>query len=1441
MMMMAKQELAIVIVDDNPEDRATYRRYLSQDGHYSYTIWEEESGEKGLELCRKINPDGVLLDFCLPDLDGLQFIQELKSHNRETTPAVIILTGQGNESIAVQAMKSGASDYLIKGKTSPECLRCAVQNATANVKLHRELQQSQERLTLALEAARMGTWEWNIPADEVWLSENFASQYGLTSGSFAETSSAWLQRVHPSDRDSVTYSINYARETKNTYYQEYRLQLDGKIRWVCSQGKLCCDADGNPVRMVGTIQDITIRKQAEEEAQQSHLLIQQIVETTPGFLYVYDLILGRNVYISPQITEMLGYTPAEIQAMGTELFKQLMHPEDYKQLPAYQEQLKQARDGEVLSFEYRMRHKKGEWRWLCDRNKVSKRTPEGLPHLIIGTVQDITERKQTEVALQRSHERFQLATMAVDCMIYDWDINSDTVERTDGLLHKLGYTPQEVVPTGKWWGSLVHPEDVQRVNDNFQASLAVGSSFSNEYRVRHKNGQSYMWVRDMGFIVWDDEGRPLRGVGITIDISELQAALRERKQIESQLQETAERVYIATTAAELGMWFWDIATNQLEWTDKCKELFGLSPDTHISYEMFLEYLHPEDRQRTHAAVTRCLEEKVDYNVEYRVIWGDGSIHWIAAKGRVFDDTEGKPIRMMGIVQEISERKQIEAKLASSQERLELAQKAGKIGVYDWDMVTGVIAWNEQEEEIFGLTLGEFGGSIKHWEEQVYPDDLQPTKHSLQQAIENQIQDWQGEFRILRADSGETRWLEAKGYFVYDESGKPLRMIGTNIDITERKQAEEVIRRSEQQVRRVLNSLFSFVGVLNPDGVLIEVNRTAVEAAALQPEDVLGKPFEQTYWWSYSPEIQAQLLAAIERAAQGEVVRYDVEIRLGEKQFIIIDFGIVPLFNFAGELEYLIPSGIDITERQQMEAALRESEERYRYLTDAIPEMVWTTDADGNSTYINQRWFEYTGLTWEQTVGDDWHKIVHPDDLQGMQEFWQQAVKNGTNFQTEIRYLRAADGTYRWHLIRAFPVRDEHSNIVKWLGTATDIHEQKQLQLERDRLLELEQAANRAKDDFVAMVSHDLRAPLNSILGWAKLLRSGKLDPKTTDKALETIERNAQSQSKLIEDLLDVSRMIQGKLRLICAPVILANVIEVSVEQIRLTAADKQIQLESKIAPAIGLISGDLNRLQQIVSNLLTNAVKFTPKGGRVEVSLQRVGNVAQIQVIDNGKGISPEFLPHIFERFRQEERTTTRSNEGLGLGLAIVHHLVELHGGTIRADSPGEGLGATFTIELPLIAQQPKPADAKTPQQETQSTEIPSASVGLLKGLKVLVVDDEADTRDMLKISLVQEGAKVTTAASVDEALQAMKDIKPDVLISDIGMPGKDGYTLIHKIRALAPHQGGKIPAAAITAFTRESDRTKALAEGFQLHVAKPIEPKQLLEVVANLAGRGNC
>jgi PAS domain S-box-containing protein len=781
-------------------------------------------------------------------------------------------------------------------------------------------------------------------------------------------------------------------------------------------------------------QDVTDRKQAQTALSLSENRYRTLANAVPQMMWVNGS--DGNVEFFNQ--QWMDYTGIPLE-LTLKVWTQLIHPDDVPSVLATRTCAIEAKV--AYEMEVRLKRFDGIYRWHLAR-VVPLKDDAGRVVNWFGTATDIHGVKQVEEALRESEERFRLSARAVDGVVYDLEVQAGTVYRSEGLYCLIGIHPEDAPSRKNWWGERIHPDDLARI-ESVMAPIFEGSSdrYEFEYRVRHEKGH-WVDVWDRGYLIRDREGQVVRIVGSTADIT-------RRKQIEETLKLSEERLRFAIEGAELGTWDYDVASGEILWSDPCKRIFGLPPDAKVDYQVFLNVLHPEDRERIHAAVERASAHHEDYDVEMRTLWTDGTVHWVRSIGR--------------------------------------------------------------------------------------------------------------------------------GY--YNQDGTAIRMAGVALDITNRKQAE-------QERERLLER---------------------------------------------------------ERAAREEA-----------------------------------------------------------------------------------------------------------------------------------------------------------------------------------------EAANRIKDEFLAVLSHELRSPLNPILGWSKLLRTGKLDATKTDYALETIERNAKLQTQLIEDLLDVSRILQGKLSLNMAPVNLAVKIEAALETVRLAAQAKSIQIQTTLEPTIGHVLGDSTRLQQVMWNLLTNAVKFTPEGGQVRIRLEYSGSQAQITVSDTGIGIPSEFLPHVFEYFRQADSTTTRKFGGLGLGLAIVRRLVELHGGTAQAASPGEGQGATFTISLPLM-----PAPTKTPQRNPKA-----APDTHLTELQILVVDDEPDIRDIVAFILEQAGAAVRVAASAPEALNLMAQSLPDVLICDIGMPDMDGYRLMRFLRTLPPEKGGKIPAIALTAYAGEVNQQQALAAGFQQHIAKPVEPEELVRAISVLVNR---
>ncbi|MEH2338211.1 hybrid sensor histidine kinase/response regulator [Nostoc sp.] len=795
------------------------------------------------------------------------------------------------------------------------------------------------------------------------------------------------------------------------------------------------------------------------------------------------------------------------------------------------------------------------------------------------------------------------------------------------------------------------------------------------------------------------------------------------------------------------------------------------------------------------------------------------------------------VSLQQLQQEIVQRQQVEVSLRESEERLRLALDASQMGLWDWNIVTNQVIWSENHEVLFGLLPGSFEGTYEAFLKCVHREDRQSVMQVITQAL-RQKTDYNNEYRIVRLDQS-VHWISAKGKFIYDDQGQAVRMIGVCMETTVCKQAEESTRELTTQVQEqanILNAILTasvdHIYIFNRRGCYQYVSRDGATLLSLKPQDIIGKTLQEL-------DLPTDLVEQVDNQRQavmktGQPIKDECEY-LTADGLHYYEYILTALRNSNQTIEGVISVYHDITEHKRAEKSLRESEARFRRLFESNLIGVAFWNVDGFIIDANDAFLQLAGYTRDQfaTLSRiNWRELT-PVEYKDLDDHALLEVQTtGVSKIYEKEYLHP-NGKRVPIVLGIALLNDSQDNCVAFV---LDITDRKSAEKECDRLLEREmkarqqaEIANKIKNEFLGVLSHELRTPLNSLLGWSKMLRTRKFDEKTTNHALETIERNAKLQTQLIEDLLDVSRILQGKLNLNICPVSLVMVVEAALKTVQLAAQARSIQIQTIFDPTLPEVMGDPNRLQQVVWNLLSNAVKFTPTGGQVEIRLMEAGNQAQIQVSDTGKGISPDFLSYVFDYFRQADGTTTRTFGGLGLGLAIVRKVVEMHGGKVQAESPGEGSGATFTVELPLLVRS---EHVRCEENESLDSE-PESS--LLSNTQVLVVDDEPDIRDLITFILQDYGAEVTAVSSAQEALQALCESIPDVLISDIGMPKTDGYMLMREVRARSPQQGGLVPAIALTAYAGEMNQQQALAAGFQMHISKPVDPDTLVKAIADL------
>ena len=672
-----------------------------------------------------------------------------------------------------------------------------------------------------------------------------------------------------------------------------------------------------------------------------------------------------------------------------------------------------------------------------------------------------------------------------------------------------------------------------------------------------------------------------------------------------------------------------------------------------------------------------------------------------------------------------------------------------------------------------------------------------------------------------------------------------------LDLTDREEHGESRRQTEERFRLLVETVSDYaIFMLDSEGYVLTWNLGAQRIKGYLAEEIIGQHFSRFYpagaigrgWPQHELRVAAE---------QGRFEDEGWRIRKDGSKFWA-NVVITALRDEDGRLRGFTKITRDLTERRAHEESLRQSEERFRLLVDGLGDYaIFMLDANGYVLTWNTGAQRINGYSDKEIIAQHFSRFYPPDAIQGgWPEHELQVATEQGRFEDEGWRVRK-DGSKFWANVVITALRDEDGRLRGFAKLTRDLSERRCIEAlqadtaQREELLEAERRARiqaqrlaRMKDEFVSTLSHELRTPLHAILGWAQILRKREaLKTDDMQRGMEAIERNARAQVQLIDELLDLSRIMSGRIRLDVQRLMLAGVIEGALESAEPAARAKQISLEKILDPRAGPVSGEPARLQQVVWNLLGNAIKFTPKGGRVQVLLERVDSHLELSVSDTGIGIPADFLPHVFDHFSQRDGSTTRSYAGLGLGLAISKQLVELHGGTLRAKSPGEGQGATFIVSLPLTIIRLEDEEPGRSHPTYPSATGVEALLPGLASVRVLVVDDELDARELMQRVLEEQGATVTAAASGEEALLILETSEPDILLSDIGMPGMDGYQLIRRIRA-SEAKGGRLPAVALTAFARPEDRKKVILAGYQSHLAKPFDIAELVIVVAGLLGR---
>ncbi len=1266
------------------------------------------------------------------------------------------------------------------------------QDVTRLKQIEANLRQTEERLQLALSSAQMVAWDADLETDQVVCSPNAEEIWGMHVG----TADAFHALIHPDDRLLLRQATERAVVGDQTFAQEYRVVAsDGEVRWLEAQGQVYLDDSGQAVRMAGVSLNITDRKQIEANREALLAELQRKEQQQQFLIELNDA--ARTLQDSEEIIWRV------VSATGQHFNVTRCA---YGEIDAAQEHVSVDRD-------------------YCD-GVISV---VGAHHLDSFGADLIAELKQGK-------------TIVVD------DVNLDP--RTAGS----GAATFAAIETR----SLLCVPLVKQ--GRFVALLVL------------HHAMPHRWTADDAALMeW---------------IAEKAWLAVERSRAEADLRESEAQLQLALNIGRMGTWEWDMQTGAIRWSAGHYTILGYQPyEREPDYQMWASRVHPDDLATTRAKLQQAVQDRTDYYHEYRLRWPDGSTRWVEARGQFSYDVQGHPKQSLGAVLDITERKQAEDTLHQALQKLNFHVENTPMAVVEWDRDFRVIRWSAGAERILGWQAEEILGKALTEIPFVHEDDLEPVAEVCKRLVRGE------EPHILSCNRNYTKdravvhceWYNSS---LKDEAGQMTSVLSLVLDVTERKQAEQereqLLERerlaraqaeaAQQQLASIVDTSPVGLALLNSEQRFIAINEAMAKINGLPRDHHLGKTVLELFG-----QTDSTLIEVIDHIyATGQpFISPNLPLNAPDNDDRCPGYYNVyylPTVDSNQRVERLLAYVFDVTDRVRLERAQQYLSEASAVLASSldyqttleqvaqltVPELAdWCTvhivEENGTVDQIAVAHIDPAKLEWAHQIRDKYpldqqaergaaltlrtgqsdfipeipdellvHAAKDPEHLEilrqvGFSSVMTVALRSQDRVIGAISFIAAESG-------RRYTAAD--------LQLAEELAHRASLAIENAQLYQAAQrdrtkaeAANRIKDEFLAVLSHELRSPLNPILGWVTLLRSKQLDAAKADQALETIERNAKLQAQLIEDLLDVSRILQGKLTLTVAPVNLVTTIEAAAETVRLAAEAKQIQMQTTLSAIAGQVLGDTNRLQQVIWNLLSNAVKFTPAGGQVAITLEKVDAYAQIQVSDTGKGIHAEFLPHVFDYFRQEDGTTTRQFGGLGLGLAIVRQLTELHGGMVWAESSGQNLGATFTVLLPLTLSSQDQLSPAEPLKEATD----------LTGLQILVVDDEADMRELASFVLTQAGAQVTTATSALQALSQLNQSVPDLLLCDIGMPEMNGYALIQQIRTRRHDQGGNIPAIALTAYAGEINQQHALDAGFQMHLAKPIEPDRLVRTIATL------
>ncbi|HLW65486.1 MAG TPA: PAS domain S-box protein [Gemmataceae bacterium] len=887
--------------------------------------------------------------------------------------------------------------------------------------------------------------------------------------------------------------------------------------------------------------------------------------------------------------------------------------------------------------------------------------------------------------------------------------------------------------------------------------------------------------------------------GAIIGASKIVRDISERKRAEADLHEERNRLHATLTGIGDGVVVTDASGRVILMNPVGETLTGWKEEAiGRPLEDVFRIVNEETRNSVENPVHRVLREGIIVGLaNHTVLIGkDGVERPIEDSAAPVRGHDGAVIGVVLVFRDASEHRASEVAMQRQQEILKLVHQIGKVGHWEWNSISDENKWSPEIEALYGLPPGAFGGTYAAWARLLHPDDLPKADEDVRRALETGR--YFSEFRVIWPD-GSVHWLEARAEVFNDGQGKPVRIMGVNMDITKRKEQEVALRAAKQELEIVTNAMSAPVTRCSRDFKYLWVNKPYAAWQGRTVAEIVDQPIAAIIGAQAFDELRPQF----EQVLAGHVVRYEEQIHFEPIGARWINAVYTPVFDSSGAVDGWVAVVIDITERKQMEEALRHSEQRWHTMAEALPNLVWTDLPNGQCDWLSSQWGRYTGIPEKELLGLQWlEKVIHPDDRKRTLASWQAACADQAEYDLEYR-IRRYDGEYHWFKTRGVPMRDEKGKITYWFGTCTDIEDLKRAQ-------EILKDADRRKNEFLATLAHELRNPLAPIRNGLELIRVSKNGHPEIETARGMMERQLSQLVRLVDDLLDVSRITRGKVELHAECIDLAHVLQHAIETSRPLIETEGHQLELQLPPEPVFVHADFVRLAQIFSNLLNNAAKFTPEGGRIEVKAGRQGDEAVISIKDNGIGIAPEHLPKLFEMFSQLTPALERTQGGLGIGLTLSKGLVEMHGGMIEAHSDGPGNGSEFIVRLP-VDKSARPAAPPAGQEAAPSE----------ARFRILLVDDNRDTANTMAKLLRFLGHEIQAAYDGEEAVAAAKSFQPDVVLMDIGLPKLNGYEAARRIRA--EPWGQEMTLIALTGWGQDEDRRRSQEAGFDHHLVKPI------------------